>query len=298
MDFHCRCFPLANNESSHVTDPRAEVRCITISQDVIRGCIFPYLNLYELGVCRIISHAWNKSVSDPILWRSTIYREMAFSIKNWGMWDRDFIKDVDERKEILSLPENIAKELRRSAFPGESIRKTHVLVRMPKGLTINKLGELAKKYFPDNIQGYRYIDNEIVNELGDKLAGEDEDELGDEPAGESVWLLMTKDILQESRGGSYRGYRDIVASFSEKTGIPYQVPTLLEAVACILAEYSRSENRLFSDRPKTYIRCQDTSEFMIPIVGNFSLAGLDVEDYSCYYYHDSAHIGVAALRKF
>src|SRR5690606_4098258 len=106
---------------------------------------------------------------------------------------------------------NIAKELRRSAFPGKNIRETHVLVRMPKGLTIKKHGELAKKYFPINTDGYRYIWSAIVDELGDKSVDE------------SVWLLMTKDVLQGSRNKSYSQQKNIVAQLAETTGSPYQV---------------------------------------------------------------------------
>ena len=153
-----RCFPPANNrprpannrprEESQVIDPRAKDPCIIIPPEVVVNQIFSYLNLHELGVSRRVSRIWNQYASTPILWRSAIYREIAFSSKNWAQWDADLVKDVDMRQEMLSLPKNIAEELRRSAFPGKSIRETHVLVRMPKGLTIKKLGELAKKYFP------------------------------------------------------------------------------------------------------------------------------------------------------
>jgi hypothetical protein len=188
------------------------------------------------------------------------------------------------RQEMLSLPKNIAEELRRSAFPKKNIRKTHVLVRMPKGLTIKKLGELAKKYFPSNIDGYGYIWPSIIDELGDK------------PVNESVWLLMTKDVLEGSRRKSYSQQKNIVAELAETTGVPYQVPTTLEAATCILAEYSRSENRLFSDSPWTYTRGQENVQGFQVVVGGFAPAGLFVYYVSDYTGNDC--IGVAALRKF
>lgn len=279
-----RCFPPANNrprEESQVIDPRAKDPCIIIPPEVVVNHIFSYLNLHELGVSRSVSRTWNQCASDPILWQSAIYREIAFSSKNWAEWNTDLVKDVDMRQEMLSLPKNIAEELRRSAFPGKSIRETHVLVRMPKGLTIKKLGELAKKYFPSNT-GYRYIWPAIVDKSGDKAVDE------------SVWLLMTKDVLQGSRSKSYSQQKNIVAELAETTGVPYQVPTTLEAATCILAEYSRSENRLFSDSPWTYTRCQENVQGFQMDVGGFAPAGLSV-----YYDHYvSGSIGVAALRKF
>lgn len=268
---------------SQVIDLQAKDPCIIMPPEVVVHNIFSYLNLHELGVSRSVSRIWNKYASTPILWQSAIYREIAFSIKNWAQWDADLVKEVNMRQEMLSLPKNIAEELRRSAFPGKSIRETHVLVRMPKGLTIKKLGELAKKYFPSNIDGYRYIWSSIVDGLGDK------------PVDESVWLLMTKDVLQGSRSKSYSQQKNIVAELAETTGVPYQVPTTLEAATCILAEYSRSKNRLFSNSPWTYTSCQENLQGFQAIVGGFASAGLDV--YICIYFDDVA-VGVAALRKF
>lgn len=233
-------------------------------------------------MCRSVSRIWNQYANTPILWRSAIYREIAFSSKNWAQWDVELVKDVNMSQEMLSLPKNIAEELRRSAFPGKNIRETHVLVRIPKGLTIKKLGELAKKYFPSNTDSYRYIWSAIVDKLGDK------------PADKSVWLLMTKDVLPGSRSKSYSQQKNIVAELAETTGVPYEIPTTLEAATCILAEYSRSKNRLFSDRPWTYTRCQENVQVYQTVVGGFAPGGLSV----CYNFCDLADFGVAALRKF
>ena len=281
-----RCFPLANNrprEESQVIDPRAKDFCIIIPPDILVNHIFSYLNLHELGVCRIVSKIWKQSASAPILWQSAIYREIAFSSKNWADWNAGLVKDVNIRQEMLSLPKNIAEDLRRSAFPGKSIRETHVLVRMPKGLTLKKLGELAKKYFPRTINGYNGILDRIFSELGDK------------PADESVWLLMTKDVLPGSRMKSYSLQKNIVGELAEITGVPYQVPTILEAATCILAEYSRSGNRLFNTFPlMTHTRCQENVYGRQTIVGFFNRGGLLLARDS-----DATHdIGVAALRKF
>jgi F-box-like len=262
--------------------PRAKDPCIIIPPEVVVNHIFSYLNLHELGVSRSVSRIWNEYASTPILWQSAIYREIAFSSKNWAQWDADLVKDVNMRQEMLSLPKNIAEELRRSAFPGKSIRETHVLVRMPKELTIKKLGELAKKYFPSNTDGYRYIWSAIVDELGDK------------PADESIWLLMTKDVLPGSRSKSYGQQKTIIDELAKTTGVPYQVPTTLEAATCILAEYSRSENRLFSDSPWTYTRCQENVQGYQMVVGGFAPAGLSV----IINIYGRVSIGVAALRKF
>jgi hypothetical protein len=261
-------------------EPSEILPCEIISE------IFSYLNLHELGVSSRVSKRWETCASSPLLWRAAIYREIAFSSKNWAQWDENIVKGVDFTKEHLSLPENIVEEFRRSykAFPGKRIRETHVLVRMPKGLTIKKLGELAKKYFPSNAKGYRGVLQTIIDKLGDK------------PADESVWLLMTTKEVDGTRNKNYIEQKDIVAELAKTALVPYEIPTTLEAATCILAEYSRSKKRLFSDR--TYTRCQETVqiEHMIyhVIVGQFIPAGLAVFGL-CY---DSRSSGAAALRKF
>ena len=244
--------------------------------------IFSYLNLHELGVSRSVSRIWNEYASTPILWQSTIYREIAFSSKNWAEWSADLVKDVNMRQEMLSLPKNIAEELRRSAFPGINIRETHVLVRMPKGLTLKSLGELAKKYFSQYSDGYRFIWSAIVQELGDKSIDK------------SHWVLMTKDVLPGSRNKSYGEQQKIVADLAEKSLISYEVPETLESAACILSQYFGSNIRLFSDNPWTYTRCKENVQGYQVVVGGFAPAGLCVS----YDDYDDDSIGVAALRKF
>jgi hypothetical protein len=264
-------------------DPTAQDPCAIIPREVV-GLIFSHLNLHDLGVSSRVSKKWMTWASQPDLWKAVICRELAFSSKNWAQWNADIVKDVDLAKEYLSLPNNIVEELRLSynAFPGKSLRETHLLVRMPKGLTLNKLGELAKKYFPKNPAGYRSIWSTIVTALGDKSADE------------SVWLLMTKEVLPESRRKNYDQQKKMIDELAKKTGVPYQVPTTLEAAICILAEYSRSKKRLFNDSPGTYTRCQENIQNYQMIVGGFVPAGLNV----CHSRYDFVNIGVAALRKF
>jgi len=248
--------------------------------------IFSYLNLHELGVSSRVSKIWGSLISTPNLWRTAVYREIAFSSKDWAQWDENIVKGVDFTEEVLSLPENIAEELRRSyeAFPGKSIRETHLLVRMAKGLTINKLGELAKKYFPSNDDGYRYISTNIVNELGDKAVDE------------SVWLLMTTEEVDGTRNKSYSRQKNIVAELAKRARVPYEVPTTLEAATCILAEYSRSRKRLFGDTipPFTFTNCQENVQGSPTGVGHFAPSGLfvDIRGNVC------NTVGAAALRKF
>jgi hypothetical protein len=282
-----RCFPPANNrpkKESQVIDPLAKNPCEIIPGDVVISNIFSYLNLHELAVCRSISKRWNTLVSTPNLWKSAIYREIAFSSENWFKWNEDMIKDVDFSKEYLSLPDNIVEELRRSHQVA-----THVLVRIPKGLTIKKLGELAKKHFPNNDKGYSFIENSIFNELGDK------------PVDESVWVLMTTQEIDRTRKKKYKAQKRIIDKLAKTTGIPYEVPSTLTAAACIIAaaciveQHPNSKKFLFSDNPMKYTRCQENINGYQVAVGGFSPRyGLQINCYT----NDFNYIGAVAVRKF
>lgn len=281
-----RCFPPTNNrpiEESQIIDLEAKDPCKCIPQEIVISHIFYDLNLHELGVCRSISKEWDALASKPILWQSAICREIAFSSKNWALWNEDIVKEVDFTKEHLSLPENIVEELRLSheAFPEKNFRKTHVLVIMPKGLTIKMLGEFAKKDFPNNADGYKFISPLIFEELEDK------------PVDEAVWLLMTSNEVDGTRDKSYEEQKNIIAELAKTAQIPYEVPTTLEAATCILAEYSRSGRRLFNESSWLHIHCQENVQGRQMLVGGFEL-GLLIHNNEVV----KGDICAAALRKF
>jgi len=163
-----------------------------------------------------------------------------------------------------------------------------MLVRLPKTLngqlTLKSLGELAKKYFSDSDTGYRFIWSNIVDELGDKSIHK------------SRWVLMTKDVLPESRDKAYANQQKIVAELAEKSLISYEIPATLESAACILSQYFGSKTRLFSDKPPTFTRCQEKDHGFHTVVGGFGPDGLKVLERSNEGSND--WYGVAALRKF
>src|SRR5262249_38119970 len=108
--------------------------------------------------------------------------------------------------------------------------------------------------------------------------------------------LMTKNVIEGSRNKSYTDQQTLITELNEQTGINYDVPNLLDATICIFMQCVSSEERLFSNKPWTYTRCQEkTQEGYQIIVGGFSSAGLDVHDVN---FFDFDFIGVAALRKF
>jgi F-box domain len=252
--------------------------------------IFSHLNLAIHGKSRLVSKGWDQFLGEPTRWKRTVYKEIApFGNDEWAKcFGKDVVKnEEDDKEEFLSLFPDIIEDYRRfkSVFPEKNAKDSLMLVRLPKTLngqlTLQSLGELAKRYFPDSNMGYRYICSTIVNKLGDKSIDK------------SRWVLMTKDILPESRHKSYNKQKNIVANLAQKALIGYEVPETLEAAACILAQYFDSNTRLFNDSP--WILCKENVLGYQTVVGGFATAGLYVASTAHYI---SGPIGVAALRKF
>lgn len=252
--------------------------------------IFSYLDFATLGRACFVNREWRRIASDETLWKKAEVYEKAVSSKKWAQWfGEEAVKDEDLEEEWRSLPWNIAGilECRCPIFPEKKVIDTHMLVRLPKtlngALTLKSLGELAKKYFPDNDTGYRIIRSAIIKKQGDKSIDK------------SQWVLMTKDVLPGSRKKSYNEQKKIIDNLAEKSLISYEVPQTLESVTCIFSQYLGSNIRLFNDSPSTYTRCQENIHGYQMVVGGFASDGFDVDnDYN------SVHedIGVAALRKF
>ncbi len=147
-------------------------------------------------------------------------------------------------------------------WPGRKIGSTHLLVLIPSrvdgvAFTLNKLGELARRYFPDNKEGYRYYNSGVRAQLGST------------PPKASYWLLMTHDILPSSRGRTYSAQQALVADRSREAGVSYVLPGALEAATAILTHYARSGKRLYGDDPGTYTHCtfEELFDGKCPLLG-------------------------------
>ncbi len=247
--------------------------------------VFSRLTLATLGAICSISKEWERLASDPILLKKTIYREIAFGNAKWAQYfGKDAIKDEDNKDEWSSLPwKDFIEDCKKfkSLFPEKQAKDTLMLVRLPKTLngelTLKNLGELIKKHFPKSDTNLS-IPSIIVDKLKDKSIDK------------SRWVLMTTDVLPESRKKDYNEQQRIVAEL-----VNYEVPEILTSATCILSQYIHSQIRLFSDNPLTYTRCKEKVEDDQTIVGSFEAPGLQID-----YIDNEATdaIGIAALQKF
>jgi NACalpha-BTF3-like transcription factor len=181
-------------------------------------------------------------------------------------------------------------------WPGKQVRDTHLLVLIPakvngQPFSLNLLRELIQN--PKNgghATRYRYYGDTLKVRIG-----------ASSPAA-SYWLLVTRDVLPGSRHKSYRDQKKLVADQARRASLPYELPKALEAATAVLTHYVRDGERLYSDRPRTYTRCQELIQSQFgeypAVVGGFESSGLLVHDFLCDYdHHDRGVVGCRKLNR-
>ncbi len=178
--------------------------------------------------------------------RQSALPEEAFGAKAWKEY---FGVKVDDEP---ALPRNIEAILNKKApftleheTSPQRIRDNHVLFLVPsqvngEPLSLNKLGELSKHYFPGNEEGYRHYDSTVRSQFGGKTPSK------------SYWCLLTRTVLSGSRSKNYSDQKALLSQYSRQG---YGLPSGLEASTGIMVHYARSRERLYGDAPRTYTRC-------------------------------------------
>jgi hypothetical protein len=212
---------------------------------------------------------------------------MAFGAKEWSQY-------FGEVGAAPPLPADIDAILNSPCpfWGGKLVKDTHLLVLVPakvngRPFTLNLLGELIKSPKGGGSKTkYRHYDSDVQKELGAQSPGS------------SYWVLMTRDVLPDSRGKTYDAQKEMVAAHASRLRLPYEMPHVLEAATAILLHHARTGERLYTDAPWTYTRCQEkvVNNMYPPVVGGFSSGGLDVISYVVVYRYFRG--GVSGLRKF
>jgi energy-coupling factor transporter ATP-binding protein EcfA2 len=209
---------------------------------------------------------------------------LAFGAKEW----KKYFGDVGQEP---SLPNNIEDILNAPCpfFRSKKVRDTHLLVLIPASVdgvpfTLNLLGKMVQQ--PKN--------SRHKAEFGFNIA-QVRTKIGENSPFCPYWLLMTRDVLEKSRGKAYSKQRELIKRYAKKTGLCYELPGVLEAATAILMHHARAGERLFGDSPWTYTRCRELIEDKYPIlVGGFDSLGLAFS----FYYFDISFYGVSCCRKF
>jgi len=240
--------------------------------------IFGQLSEQDLARARMVCRRWNVVGQDE-----RVASKFAFAL-GARVWYEHFGSVGVEPP----LPATI-NELLKTPCPfwsGKRVQETHMLVLIPatvngKALTLDSLEELIQKPKKGHATRYSYYWDALQKEFGKQS-----------PLS-FYWVLMTKDVVEGTRNKSYGDQCALVAEYSA-----YGVPTLLEAAAGVLMHHVKNGERLYSDSPWTYTRCQEkvAGVGFQCVVGGFAGAGLHFSDCSGSYVGD--FVGLAVARKF
>jgi len=177
-------------------------------------------------------------------------------------WKKYYNLDVEGK--VPPLPNKIkqlTRSLRRRLAGKDEAAPPCSAILMPKGLTFNKLIELMQNPIKGNSLKLAYISKEIS------------DEFKKEQVKESYWFVITNDVIEGSRNKSYADQTTLV---EQKTRSGYELPKLLEVLACRVMRHVSSGKYLFERWMWNYSRCQKQVDGFPLAVGGFASSGIFV----------------------
>jgi len=208
--------------------------------------------------------SFRAAVNTPVV-QKTLVQRFIFGPADWNR----YFGDVGE---VPPLPQNLTEILNAPCpyNPGKIVGNTHMLVLIPatvdgKPFTLNLLEVLTKEGAQLTIDCW--LDQENKG-----------------PA-KSYWILMTRDVIPNSRSKSYDEQKALV-----KANESYELPNTLEAATSIMMHFFKTGKRLYGHDSLTFTRCKDKA-----VVGGFSHGGFSV---ASDFFSISISDGAAAVRKF
>jgi hypothetical protein len=191
-------------------------------------------------------------------------------------WAR-YLGDIDAEP---PLPSNIDVILNSTCpfWPSSRLGDTHLLVLIPAAVcgrpfTLDLLEWLTKNpHVGGHSTQFRYESNAVKEEFG-----------GQPSSCNAYWILITKSVVPDSQCKTVEEQELLVADYSRKKGLNYEIPSPLEAATTILSHYVRSGERICPDSPRMYTRCTGKIDDIYPIcIGLFSSTSLNIgiDDYN------------------
>ena len=226
--------------------------------------IFSNLRPADLVRVSLTCKNWNQIITgNPHLREMRKVFVYVFGREKWGK----YFGDVGEEP---PLPQDIEKILSSSCpfWPSKKVSETHLLVLIPetvngKSHTINSLGEIIKNPKTGHSSQYRIYNPYVKNEQGEKSFP-------------SHWVLLTKNVIPNSRNKSYSEQKELMEDFP-----PYTFPNALDIATALLMHHVKRGERLCSNDPLIYTRCieiVDSDQWPVAI-GGFSVGGIEVSNY-------------------
>lgn len=179
---------------------------------------------------------------------------------------REWETHIGDVGEVPPLPENIIEILQEpSRVEGKNRSEAEMLVLIPKTVdgkpyTINLAGEIFQH--PKQGKGTKYQTyHDLIQEVH-----------GDIPVKESYWVLISKDILTESKG---KTRDEQIAMASESNG--QRAPKLIEAITSVFMSFVCKDSIVFGTNPFIFTCCQEEPINKCKLcVGCFDSSGLFV----------------------
>ncbi len=212
----------------------------------------------------------------PIIPRPAI----AFGAAEWTKYFGDVGIEPPITQEIV--------ETLKSPCPywgGKKVEDTHMLILIPQTINgrpfnLNLLQDLIKRpQGSGHPTKYQYYYEGAQKEIGNQ------------PPPSSYWVLITKDVLPNSRNKTYSEQQALIKG-------PYTVPGALEIATGILMHHVQTGEKLYPDSLNIYTRCQERlSNGYRVVVGSFGSSGLCLYD-DCGDGHRCVNGGLGGVRKF
>lgn len=253
-------------------------------RDILVHNLFTQLNLKDCLRLGRINPKLTLMANEPEFLKRKIYLEKTFNPQDWKKFYN--LKVEDELEAWATLPDTIGDIFKSSCqiVPDKNFSKTHVVVWIPKGMSIHLFQKILKKKLPNNPEGFNDVFNGILEKYGDILTEKGE------------WIIMPREILPASACKKFSFQKNMVRQLNKNHLTHYTFPKMLEAIICITSMYFKSKIKML---PKQYTRCHENIDVdndgkTYKLIVGYSGTGLILNHGK----FDNDKIGIAPTRKF
>lgn len=224
-----------------------ETTCLTFDlfpQDILIHHIFFRLNFREFQALAQVNHGLNAITNDSKVLKQVIYKIATFNPEDWAAhFGADCLGANDGPLAWKSLPDNIGEIFKRSSsmYPLEKIGENHVLIWMPKDLSLNSYGKLLAEMNSD--RGYSYVGYIIKKKYGNILTPKAE------------WIMMSRKEVPKVRWVNFYEKDIRFPKFDTPGFTSYKIPTILEAIVSLSTLVFKTTIKPFQGNYQ--VRCEE-----------------------------------------
>lgn len=210
--------------------------------------IFSRLSFQEWLIVAQVNKRMNGLLTDRVLLKEKIYKEVVFNPEDWGVHFGFGLGDGE--RAWKELPEGIGELLKGRSPVSEYLRfwQTHVIVWIPAGLSMNKYVEFLKIKVSEGVIKKVILDDSILKVMGSVVTKKAE------------WIVMPR---KRSKNAS-QVYKMVDFEI-------LSLPKALEAMICMTAMFCKTGGSNKFDA----IKCQER-EMGCDVVVNFDRSSLNV----------------------